>query len=272
MKPIDKKLALIFGVLYFGIAAVYIAAGMGYLSKFVPELAYLGFPFLAVIGGIMAVRSYGLKSGHGKTLLLFTLGLGSWLVAEIIWFVLDYGFGLNPFPSIADLFFIIGYPLICAAIISEIVRRKVSLTLNLILLLVAIVINFGAFLAYVLIKNLSQGESSWANVFSLGYGIGDFLLLFVFLFVIFLAYQYEGGKLFQPWLILFVGLACFFAADLLFAFYGTAYEAKGLIFIVTDLSWILAYLFFATGLFNFWLLTKEMAEQAKQKLHPGDVV
>ncbi len=44
-----------------------------------------------------------------KAWIYLTLAMGLWFVADNLWSVLELGFGIDPFPSIADFFYIAGY-------------------------------------------------------------------------------------------------------------------------------------------------------------------
>lgn len=250
-------------LVYIFVALFYYLGNEGLIPFWTTEVAYLFMPSLVVIFGFLTVKRFSLQSGHGRNLGLLALGLASWAIAEFIWFGLEYIAGQKPFPSFADIFFIAGYPLIAWAILSELYQRKIVLTLGRILLLVAIIVNLGVLLAVTIFQNSQAYDSAAAKFFSLGYGVGDFLMLFVLLFVLFLAQEYEGGRLFRPWVLIFFGMVLFFGADLLFAFYGNLYEDKGTLFILIDLPWTLAYSMFGAGFADFWLITKEMAEKVK---------
>src|SRR5690348_1208687 len=51
------------------------------------------------------------KTGnHGKAWLLFLGTAISWFMAETTWSIYELVFHMNPFPSLADVFYIVGYP------------------------------------------------------------------------------------------------------------------------------------------------------------------
>lgn len=249
---------------FFLAVIIFFASNAGILPAWIPDMIYIIFPALAVLSGIFAVRGYGLKSGHGQSLLIMIIGISCWLLAEIIWLILDYIFHIQPFPSIADFFFIIAYPFIFWAIIKELINRKVTLTLYRELISLAVIITLGFMLGYTLYQNFISDSQTFSSMIGIGYGVGDFLLLAIFIYIIFLAFDYEGGKLFKAWLMMFLGLTSFFAADLLFAIYHELYDQRIFTYRLIDLVWIIGYLFLAYGFFNFWFLTKEMGEKIKR--------
>lgn len=259
-----KNAAGVFLGLFILAVIVFFASNVEILPPWLPDMIYIIFPALAVICGILAFKGYGMKSGYGRTLLIMTFGIGCWLVAEIIWLILDYIFHIEPFPSIADFFFILAYPFIFWAIIRELINRKVILTLDRQLISLGVIVTLGLMLGYTLFKNYTSELYLLPSLVSLSYGIGDFLLLIIFINIIFLAFDYEGGRLFKPWLMIFFGLTAFFTADLLFAIYHEFYDQRIFTYRLIDLIWIAGYLFLAYGFYNFWILTKEMGAKIKR--------
>ena len=68
------------------------------------------FPGFLVVLSIVTNRRFGTTGKHGIAWILFSCFAVSWFMAEIIWIVLDLYLNIDPFPSIADIFYIVGYP------------------------------------------------------------------------------------------------------------------------------------------------------------------
>ena len=59
---------------------------------------------------VITVYRQKLDGLYGKTYGSLAIGLGLWFIAEIIWTYFELGLQINtPFPSIADLFWLVGY-------------------------------------------------------------------------------------------------------------------------------------------------------------------
>jgi hypothetical protein len=247
------KFALVFIFIISFFAYVFDIGGP--FNQLIASTFYLLAPLVAIILGIKTVKIYGFKNQHGQAILFISLGILSWFVGEIIWELFDKVLGIDPFPSIADIFYLLGYPLLLSGLIKEVKQTKLKLkdqktllffTSFIALLLVTIVGYFGVYYAFD--PELSLIE----NLVSVSYGVGDMILIIASLFVVKLAFDYQGGKLFKSWIFIFIGLMTTLAADILFAIYLTPYEEGLKPFIYLDLVWILSYLLLAYGFFSIY--------------------
>lgn len=211
---------------------------------------------IALTGGIYALKEYGLNSAKSKTLIFFTTGIGCWLIGESLWTYYEYILHTDPFPSIADIFYVSAYPLFFMGLVREIQSAKVSwhkLQKSILFLmlmstvLLAIVVNyFGVFLAY------SPQEPLLTNVIAMSYGIGDLILLVAAMSLLILAWEFRGGALSQIWLKVFFSFMFTLAADILFAIFTASYnETNSLTRSFIDCLWIVSYLLMGYALFSF---------------------
>src|SRR3989344_7030245 len=143
------------------LVAVFALTAIVYVFKFsnlAGNVLFLISPFMAVIAAISAVRTYQLSNNHGRIIALLSAGLLCWFIGEFIFFLFQFVWHIDPFPSIADIFYLAGYPLIFIGLTKEMLIHKVSLrnfnklflTLVILLLfvLVLIVAYFGIYHAY----------------------------------------------------------------------------------------------------------------------------
>jgi len=76
----------------------------------ITNLLYVPVPgALVVLSIIIAVR-FSVKGEHGRAWILFVGVSVSWFIAEQIWLVNDLVYHIDPFPSLADFFYLAGYP------------------------------------------------------------------------------------------------------------------------------------------------------------------
>ncbi len=255
-------------VLFIFIGGIYVFRFGGSSNYLITNILYLIPPFLAVISGVSATVSYSLESPRGKTLLFLTLGLLSFFIGEAIWFYLRIILNIDPYPSVADIFFLSGYPLLLFALLNELKLHRLNLKAMskftkallavLVVLLSLIVFYFGVFLAYM------PAASFLENFFALSYGIGDLILIIPALLVLKTTLDYGQGRLFGPWMFIFHGFVFTLVGDLLFAIYYNQYKNLVWPYTLIDLAWIISYLCFTYGFFG--IIAALSAVQRKMKL------
>ncbi|HSW85633.1 MAG TPA: hypothetical protein VLF79_03440 [Candidatus Saccharimonadales bacterium] len=218
-------------------------------SRLLGNTLFLLPPFVAVIAGAYTVRTYRLANVHGKAMALFTAGLLCLLTGEFIFYLFQFVFHTDPFPSIADIFYLAAYPLLFAGFVKEIRIHKVNwrtfdklvlVLVTLLLLTLAIIVSyFGIYLAY------DAGNSLIANIIAIAYGVGDLILIVPSLFILKIALDYRGGKLFYSWTLMLLAVMFMMAGDILFAIYSNEYTELVWPYTMIDLTWVVSYLCFA---------------------------
>lgn len=236
------------------VTAIYVFMIGGESHGFLSNLLFLIPPAFAVAAGMRAASVYGLKNAHGSALFLLTLGFAAWLVGEAIWFYLRVIRNVDPFPSLADFFYLVGYPLLFIGLLIELGQEKISLRdfnpfIRTMLAVSASVVGFavlyfGVFLAYDATAPLMD------NLIAVSYGVGDFLLILPAVLILKTTLDYQRGKLYSPWLFLFFGLALTLIADVLYAIFIEQYSSSLWPYTMIDLFWIAGYLSLANGFFG----------------------
>ncbi|HXW03361.1 MAG TPA: two-component sensor histidine kinase, partial [Nitrosarchaeum sp.] len=81
------------------------------------QFIVISIPSYAIILGILILFSFLLtiklyKQNHfqSKAFVLFTIGVSFWFTADQIWVIYENIYDVDPFPSIADIFYIGAYP------------------------------------------------------------------------------------------------------------------------------------------------------------------
>ncbi|MCV0373464.1 MAG: HAMP domain-containing histidine kinase [Nitrosarchaeum sp.] len=108
----NKSLILLVASLVF-ITAVYQFRSFLDDQQFawISVLSYSVIPaVLVVFSSVLTIKLHKIKHFQAKAFLLFAIGASMWFIAEQIWAVYDHVFDEDPFPSIADVFFISSYP------------------------------------------------------------------------------------------------------------------------------------------------------------------
>ncbi len=170
--------------------------------------------------------------------MFIALAFSFYTIGDILWAILELGFNQNSFPSIADGFYLIFYPFFAIGIyylskfsFSKGEMLKIFIDIGIIFLAVGLI-----FWTFLIMPTLSSQQNSFANIVSLSYIIGDFLLFFVLLRWIYS--KFDGY--FVPILFLSMGILFMIINDSVYVYQtlqGT-YISGGLL----DTGWIISFI------------------------------
>jgi len=169
--------------------------------------------------------------------LFITLAFSFYAIGDILWAILELGFHQTPFPSVADVFYLTFYPFFALGIyylprFSFTRRENLKIFLDMGIIIITVGLLFWTFL---IVPTFSSPENSFANIVSVIYIIGDFLLFFVLLRLVYSKFDEYMG----PVLLLSMGVLIMIITDSIYAFQtlqGT-YISGGLL----DTGWILSF-------------------------------
>lgn len=191
----------------------------------------IGINFIPLFGGIFGLFTArhwgGFKSAVGKAIIYLSLGLISWSLGNWIWSY--YNFFLNsevPYPSLADLGYIIAVPLwmMGAFHLSKATGLKYGLKhkMGQLYLIILPIISFIA--SYYLLVTVARGGSITSGegflkiFFDFAYPVGDIIIVTIALLVYGLSLKYLGGKFKWPAIITLFGFVLMFLADFSFSY------------------------------------------------------
>jgi signal transduction histidine kinase len=109
--PQNARLPLLYAVPALLAIAVYLMLSYNLRSAVMYDVIAASSVF-AILAGIWIHRPV-----RKLPWLLLAAGFGLFVAGEITWHVYSYGLGEDPFPSIADLFYLAGYPLLATALL-----------------------------------------------------------------------------------------------------------------------------------------------------------
>lgn len=162
-----------------------------------------------------ALKQLPLTTSLGKTLLGLGAGIASYGVANIIWGYYNLALKVEvPYPSFADVFFVLYYPCLIYGFISlmSLVRSSIQpkhIVETIIMAVISGIVIFG----YITKPDFSAGVLDLTTIFNIFYPLGDMLLLAI----AYLGLRVSGGKI-QPILLLLIfGTILEVCADLTFA-------------------------------------------------------
>lgn len=186
--------------------------------------------------------------------ILFLLSLVSYLIGDITWAILELGFNQNPFPSIADIFYIAYYPLFALGLFFiprayNQAHRGYRLMLDVAIVLIALLMFFWIFLIIPLLETVPADPTG--AVISIVYIILDLVLLFALLDLMF-----DKIRSLKDLTLILLALAVSIQiiSDAIYSFQNLqgTYISGGML----DLGWISSYLFL--GLASIWEANKKV--------------
>jgi hypothetical protein len=222
--------------------------------------------------GIIAIWRYKLKGHHGKSYLFLTLGLISWLCADIALTYYYFGLGIkeHPVASAADAFWFLGYGFFSAHLVMALrsMQTRFDNNKNRIVIVISSIASV-SFLIYSVTRTLISFEF---------HGFGDTIALFVnitypmldliliipaILVLVNLRKDYQQSV---PWFLTSLSLLVNAIADDGFANDVVSGNSHNLLF--WDLFFITDYLIMASALFwyNRFHISDELKKSSRIKL------
>lgn len=185
-------------------------------------------------------RFYGRKNVEGQVWLYLSVAMILWLIAEIFWlyYVLS---DLEPYPSIADIFFIGGYIPLFLSVVRKLRFSKVHMVFKKNLAIATIV-------GIILVPSLvwvgapiynDPGYGATEKFVGLLYPLLDIVLLAIALFIAF----YWGPTISKGWYFIAASFAFFTLADISF----TALDWADHQILKLELLWVAGYSLLAAG-------------------------
>ena len=232
------------------------------------QLIFLAPLIVAILVGFLVVKEYSLKTTHGKAFLLLTLGFLFFLAGEITWVIFGEFLGIDPFPSIADVFYLLAYPSLFIGLLIEIKDAKLDFNKKKIGMLLFSFVALGViFLNFTVLQQIESNLSFLDNLISALYGVGDIILVLMSLLLFLVIFEYRHGRIFRCWTWILFNFLAMLAADLIFAAFYEFYEVSILVTAVADILWMLSYGLFAIGMICSYSMLKEKRLEIKTKIN-----
>jgi len=218
---------------------------------------FVPIPGALVVLSILSVKRHGLTGKHGKAWISFAVFSAVWFIAEQVWTVLELFYDQKPFPSMADFFYVIGYPaffvfaILYISPVKKAVTKKIVIFSSLIALIVLVPNLYMAF------EN-NSGEDQFATALGAFYPFADAIVLVPALIGVLL---FLGGKVDFPWFLLMLGIIVEVAADTGFQYYSldnSMYTGHPV-----DILFLWSYVFLVFGVYEHLKIFKT----EKKSLH-----
>ncbi len=242
------KFALILaGVLFFGYLALVLFVRPDQLRLVLTDIATPVVEFLgagALYYGARKSRTISRRISLAWTILAFSIL--SFAIGDTVWAILEAGLGQTPFPSPADYFYLLFYPLILMGVLilppGRFTNREwLKRSLDMGTVMVAAVLGFWNLLLGP-IQAANHTTPAVTQFLSLCYPVGDLLLLWASLLLIY--YQSKGQRS-SASMFLVGGAVVMLITDCIFGYeslIGT-YLSGGIL----DFGWVVAFLTFGVA-------------------------
>lgn len=230
----------------------------------VANIMYIFLIALSVLSGCLLVSRYGLKTFHGKAFLGLTIGILLFLFGELLWIFYSLK-GTDPFPSVADIFYLLAYPFLFFAFFIEIKLAEITLGLKKFLWLTFGFLALSAIFFYFAFGSLAE-FTGMADFISFLYVIGDIVLILCLVLLSLIIIEYKKGRIAEAWLWFLSGFLFILIADFIFSIFQSGYEENVYVYAITDSAWLLGYGLIAIGMMRFNTMIKNEENKIKQKI------
>ncbi len=245
--------------------AILVATSLGKeVVKIVTDIIYIPVTGIFVASAAMMVSRFGTVGSHGKAWLFFLGAAVTWFLAETLWTVFELVYNENPFPSIADVFYLIGYPLFFGFLVYYLkpIRKAISKKM----VVTAIIISASVVIPIIYISDSYDPKvTALENILSTAYPVGDAIILVPSLIGVSLFFR---GEVNFTWSLVCIGIIFFTVGDLGFQFttFNNTYYTGHPVDIV--LMW--SYIMFAFGAIDHLrIFKKEKPREYKTDRYSG---
>ena len=230
-----------------------------YIGKDIVEIVtnwiYVPVPAAAVVLSILFAIRNGIKGSHGKAWILFALAMSAWFIGEEIWLVYDLVYNEDPFPSAADIFYLLGYVFFLLFSLLYLHPVRNGITKKMIGTAIAISVALVIPTVYYSLES-SADYGSFELALAASYPILDAITLVPSMIGISLFF---GGKVNFMWTLVMVGMLVFVIADTAFLvtdMTGEYYTGHPI-----DILYLWSYLLFAFGVRDQMKVFKKRGEE-----------
>ena len=197
-----------------------------------------------ILSGILMKRK-GLRGIHGKSWVFFLIFAALWFIAEQLFTFNELYLHESPFPSSADVFYLVGYPFYFLFVFLYLKPFKNAISKKLIVSasLISIVVLIANL--YMIVQSDSTDETQTAVIVGLIYPIADAIILVPTIIGVTLFFR---GMVNFLWTLLLLGFICEVIGDTAFQYLSLSsdmYTGHPI-----DILFLWAYILFSFGLYD----------------------
>ena len=208
---LSKKylVASVFAVLAFNLAVNLISKDV---AIFAGNLAYIPLAGSFMILALITIFRFGLTGTHGVAWFSFAGYAVSWFIAEILWIHEELILKENPYPSVADIFYLVGYPFLLMFFISYLQPVKNAITRKIFGISTSLSIGVLIVSLYFVLTHGTM-TNAFSTALATVYPIFDSIVIIPAIIGVVLFFK---GKVNLMWTLVCIGTICVFAADTAF--------------------------------------------------------
>ncbi len=137
---------------------------------------------------VWAARSFPSSTKESKGWRLIAIAQALWLLGDLIWAIFEIILRINPYPSIADMFYLLYYPWVIGGILlitNQMPQKKIhpKMALDMLMIMFSTLVCYWALIFTPLVR-LDGNSSPLTYLFSFTYPLMDLFLLWAVLFAI----------------------------------------------------------------------------------------
>ena len=212
----------------------------------------LGGALVVLVGAIFILGvAFSFGKGEGLRTQWMFVGLGalSFAIGDLVWTYFEAVRGIDPYPSLADVFYLLQYPLLAWGLIRAGVAYRGLLDVRKPFYIAILIGAIGvAALYFGLLKPVifTWDDTLMVKALSSIYPVADVLVgLVPALFLVLVVAQLGGGRFGWPWMAVVVGVTLIALTDTAYSWLAAVelYESPSVI----DYGWLLGYSALAVG-------------------------
>jgi len=169
---------------------------------------------LLILSSILVIKSYKKNHPNKNSFLLLTCAFSFWFMAELIWNYYEHIAGTDPFPSLADLFYLSAPISMFFALLFYIIPFRKYISKGLVAF--AVVLSLSILIPSILATyDISLDDNVFEITVALLYPIVDAILLCPAIIAIMLFFRTRKNHF---WILLLTGIIVFIGADTIFLY------------------------------------------------------
>ncbi|MEW6043889.1 MAG: hypothetical protein AB1608_06460 [Thermoproteota archaeon] len=208
---LSKKylIAALIGIAIFNVVSNVVGNDFAILAG---NFAYVPVAGSFLILSMMIVARFGISGTHGLAWVSFGGYAISWFVAEMLWLVQELYLQIDPFPSAADIFYLIGYPFLLMFFIAYLQPMRSAITKKMVAASFAFSIGVLSLSLYLVFSG-TVNDDIFELVLATIYPVFDAMVIIPALIGVGLFFK---GHVNLMWTLLCLGAISVFAADTAF--------------------------------------------------------
>jgi hypothetical protein len=184
------------------------------VAIFVGNLMYVPVSGALLIMSVLMISRFGMSGNIGLAWVSFGGYAISWFIAEMLWVVQEMYLKIDPFPSSADIFYIVGYPFLLMFFIAYLQPVRLAITKK--MLVTSSSLAVGTLIPSMhLALEPSSSSDLLQSILSIIYPIFDAVIIIPALLGVALFFK---GQVNFTWTLICLGTISVFVADTAFLF------------------------------------------------------